>query len=203
MVDILPASDPRVRVEMTLHPPESPDLVLSLPRWDYLDEQTVRAIKVGLREFKDAAQEQGDKIRRHFRSYRLALKRYEKALTAWEKRLDDPGCDDPGPEPEEPTRPDFDDQMDERDAERAVTLLIFRHVLTGAEYEALDKCTTAEIMQAKALWDRESETPLGELSASPTSSTGSTEGLSAPTSSTEVGVAETSASASDGPTSVT
>lgn len=203
MPDIIPASDPRVRVELTFHPEGKDPLVVSLPRWDFLDEPTVRAVKATLRRFKQDAEKQADEIRRAFRRYQGELRKWQKAITAWEKRLDDADVDDAGPEPDEPQRPDFDDVMDEREAERVSNLAIFKEVLTAAQYKTVEKCTSAEIAQARAAWDEASSIPLGELLASPISSTESTEGPSAPTSSTADGQPETSESGSPGATSET
>lgn len=203
MTDIIPASDPRVRVDLTFHPDGKDPVTVSLPRWDFLDEPTVRAVKASLRRFKQDAERQADEIRRAFRRYQTEVRRYQKACAAWEKKLDDPAVDDPGPEPEEPQRPDYGEQMDERDAERAANLAIFKEVLNAAEYKVVEKCTSAEIAQARDVWDKASAVPLGELLASPTSSTESTEGPSAPTSSTADGQSETSADDSPGATSET
>lgn len=202
-MDIVPATDPRVRVELTFHPKGKPPLTVSLPRWDYLDEATVRDIKGELRRFKQEAQKQADDIRSQFRRYQIASAKYNKAFAAWEKRLDDPEVDDPGEEPAEPARPEFAEPMDEREAERAITLRLLRHVLTAAEFRAVDKCTTAELVQAKSAWDAASAVPLGELLASPTSSTESTEGRSERTSSAEDGLSGTSGTGSPGETSET
>ncbi|WP_418021564.1 hypothetical protein [Mycolicibacterium peregrinum] len=160
-------------------------------------------MKASLRRFKQDAEKQGDEIRRVFRRYQAELRKWQKAITDWEKRLDDPDVDDPGPEPDEPQRPDFDDVMDEREAERASNLAIFKEVLTAAQYRVVEKCTSAEIAQARAVWDEASSIPLGELLASPTSSTETTEGPSGPTSSTAVGQSETSDIGSPGSTSET
>ncbi|OBF14395.1 hypothetical protein A5720_28190 [Mycolicibacterium conceptionense] len=176
---------------------------MSLPRWDFLDEPTVRGIKAVLRRFKQDVEKQAGEIRRNFRRYQADLRRYQKSLDAWEKRLDDPDIDDPGPEPEEPARPDFDETMDEREAERVSSLAIFKEVLTAAQYKVVEKCTTAELVQARAAWDEASSIPLGELLASPTSSTETTEGPSAPISSTADGPSETSVPGSPGETSET
>lgn len=203
MTDIIPASDPRVRVELTFHPEGQDALTVSLPRWDFLDEATVRSVKAALRRFKQDAEKQVDDIRRAFRRYQTELRKYQKAVTAWEKRLDDPDVDDPGPEPDEPARPDFGEAMDEREAERVANLGIFKEVLTAAEYKMVERCTSAELAQARAVWDKASAVPLGELLASPTSSTESTEGPSAPTSSTEDGPSVTSETGSPGATSET
>lgn len=203
MTDIIPASDPRVRVELTFHPEGKDAVTVSLPRWDYLDEPTARAIKASLRRFKQAAERQADQIRREFRRYQAELRKYQKAVTAWEKRVDDPDVDDPGPEPDEPPRPDFDETMDEREAERAANLAIFKEVLTASQYRMVEKCTSAELAQARAAWDEASSIPLGELLASPTSSTENTEGPSEPTSSAEDGRSETSGTGSLGETSGT
>ncbi|WP_131805864.1 hypothetical protein [Mycolicibacterium conceptionense] len=203
MTDIIPASDPRVRVELTFHPEGKDPVTVSLPRWDFLDEPTVRGIKAVLRRFKQDVEKQAGEIRRNFRRYQADLRRYQKSLDAWEKRLDDPDIDDPGPEPEEPARPDFDETMDEREAERVSSLAIFKEVLTAAQYKVVEKCTTAELVQARAAWDEASSIPLGELLASPTSSTETTEGPSAPISSTADGPSETSVPGSPGETSET
>lgn len=203
MTDIIPASDPRVRVEMTFHPAGKDPFTVSVPRWDFLDEPTTRAVKAALRRFKQDAERQAEDIRRTFRRYRVDMRKYEKALNAWEKRLKDPDVEDPGEEPEEPSRPDFGEQMDEREAERATTLAILKEVLPAAQFKLVEKCTTAELMQARSLWDKASEVPLGELLASPISSTESTEGPSAPTSSTADGPSETSDTDSPGATSET
>lgn len=203
MADIIPASDPRVRVELTFHPEGKDPVTVSLPRWDFLDEPTARAIKASLRRFKQEAEKQADGIRRVFRRYQAELRKYQKAVTAWEKRVDDPDVEDPGPEPDEPDRPDFDDTMDEREAERAANLAIFKEVLTTTQYRMVEKCTTAELVQARAAWDEASSIPLGELLASPTSLTETTEGPSAQTSSTADGPSETSEPGSPGETSET
>lgn len=203
MTDIIPASDPRVRVDLTFHPEGHEPVTVSLPRWDFLDEATVRSVKAALRRFKQQAEKQGDEIRRTFRRYQAELRRYQKRLAAWEKQLDDPDVDDPGPEPDEPERPDFGEPMDEREAERVSNLAIFKQVLTAEQYAIVETCTSAELAQARAAWDDASSVPLGELLASPTSSTESTEGPSAPTSSTEDGPSATSASDSPGATSET
>ncbi|AEK07766.1 tail assembly chaperone [Mycobacterium phage Avani] len=203
MTDIIPASDPRVRVTLTFHPEGQAPLSVSLPRWDFLDEASVRDIKAALRRFKQDAEKQSDEIRRQFRKYQVESRKYQKALAAWEKRLDDPDVEDPGPEPEEPERPDFGEQMDEREAERTANLALFKVVLTDEQFSVVENCTSAEIAQAKAEWDRVSAVPLGELLASPTSSTESTGGPSAPTSSPADGQSETSAPESPGVTSAT
>lgn len=203
MTDIVPASDPRVRVDLTFHPDGKDPVSVSLPRWDFLDEPTTRAIKAALRRLKQDAEKQSDEIRRAFRRYQAEIRRYQKAYAAWEKRLDDPEIDDPGDEPEEPVRPDFGDTMDERQAERVSSLLIFKEVLTAAQYKMVDKCTTAELMQARKIWDDATSVPLGELLASPTSSTESTEGPSEQTCSAEDGQSETSDTESPGETSET
>lgn len=203
MTDIIPASDPRVRVTLTFHPEGKGPLSVSLPRWDFLDEASVRDAKAALRRFKQDAEKQSDEIRREFRRYQTALRKHHKALSAWEKRLDDPEVEDPGPEPEEPPRPEFPEPMDEREAERTANLAIFRVVLTPEQYAVLENCTSAEIAQARAEWDKVSEVPLGELLASPISSTESTEGPSAPTSSPADGQSETSDTDSPGQTSAT
>lgn len=203
MTDIVPASDPRVRVDLTFHPEGKEPLTISLPRWDFLDEATVRSIKAAQRHFKQDVQRVQDDIRRAFKRYQIELRKYEKAFTAWTKRLDDPEVEDPGEEPEEPARPDFGDTMDEREAERLITLAIFKEVLTAAQYKMVDKCTTAELVQARTAWDQASSVPLGELLASPTSSTESTEGPSEQTCSAEDGQSETSGTESPGETSET
>ncbi|QRY43180.1 hypothetical protein JVX93_21790 [Mycolicibacterium boenickei] len=203
MTDIIPATDPRVRVTLTFHPEGKEPLVVSLPRWDFLDESTLRAVKASLRRYKQDAERQADEIRRKFRGYQVAVRKYQKSLVAWEKRLDDPEIDDPGPEPEEPERPDFGDTPDEREAERTANLAVFKEVLAAAQYRVVEKCTSAELAQARAAWDEASSIPLGELLASPTSSTENTEGPSEPTSSTEDGPPETSEPASPGETSET
>lgn len=203
MTDIVPASDPRVRVDLTFHPDGKDPVSVSLPRWDFLDEPTTRAIKAALRRLKQDAEKQSDEIRRAFRRYQAEIRRYQKAYTAWEKRLDDPEIDDPGDEPDEPERPVFDNTMDEREAERFSSLLIFKEVLTAAQYKVVEKCTTAELMQARKIWDDATSVPLGELLASPTSSTESTEGPSEQTCSAEDGQSETSADESPGETSET
>lgn len=191
MTDIIPASDPRVQVELTFHPNGKEPLTISLPRWDFLDEATVRQVKSALRRLKQDAEKQSDEIRRTFRRYQVELRKHDKAMNAWLKRLDDPEVDDPGEEPVEPERPDYGDTPDEREAERSASLLIFKEVLSAAQYKVVEKCTTAELVQARAAWDAASTVPLGELLASPTSSTESTEGPSAPTSSAEDGPSET------------
>lgn len=203
MTDIIPASDPRVRVELTFHPEGAEPVTVSIPRWDYLDESTVRNVKASLRRFKQDAQKQVDEIRRGFRRYQIEVRKFEKAFTSWEKRLNDPDVEDPGPEPDEPERPDFDDAMDEREAERATTLAILKQVTDKEVYRVLEKCTTAELVQAKAVWDEASEVPLGELLASPTSSTESTEGPSELISSAPDGQSETLDLGSPGGTSET
>lgn len=203
MTDIVPASDPRVQVSLTFHPEGKDPVPVSIPRWDFLDEPTIRAIKAALRRLKQDAEKRSDEIRRAFRRYQAEIRRYQKAYTAWEKRLDDPEIDDPGDEPDEPARPDFDDTMDEREAERVSSLLIFKEVLSAAQYRMVEKCTTAELMQARKIWDDATLVPLGELLASPISSTESTEGPSALTSSPEDGQSETSAVDSLGETSET
>ncbi len=202
-MDITPASDPRVRVELTFHPEGQESLTVSLPRWDYLTEATMRGIKAALRRFRQDQEQRQDEIRRAFRRYQVAIKKYDKALTAWEKRLDDPTVDDPGDEPEEPARPDFGESLDGHEVERLAALFIFKEVLTPAQYKVVAKCTNAEIALAKSEWDKASETPLGELLASPTSLTESTEGPSVPTSSPEDGPDATSESDSHGQTSET
>lgn len=203
MTDIVPASDPRVRVDLTFHPDGKDPVSVSLPRWDFLDEATVRNIKAALRRFKQDAERQSDEIRRTFRRYQTELRKHQKALNAWEKRLDDPEIDDPGEEPEEPVRPDFGDTLDEREAERISSLTIFKEVLSAAQYKVVEKCTTAELVQARQVWDQASSVPLGELLASPTSSTESTEGPSEQTCSAEDGQSETSDTESPGETSET
>lgn len=203
MTDIVPASDPRVRVDLTFHPEGKDPLTVSLPRWDFLDEATVRDVKAALRRFKQDAEKQSDEIRRTFRRYQTELRKHQKALNAWEKRLDDPDVDDPGEEPEEPVRPDFGDTLDEREAERISSLTIFKEVMSAAQYKVVEKCTTAELVQARHVWDQASSVPLGELLASPTSSTESTEGPSEPTSSAVDGPSETSEPESPGETSET
>lgn len=203
MTDIIPASDPRVRVDLTFHPEGQEPVTVSLPRWDFLDEATVRSVKAALRRFKQDAEKQGDEIRRAFRRYQAEVRRYQKLLAAWEKRLDDPDVDDPGSEPDEPARPDFGDPMDEREAERVSNLAILKEVLTVDQYAMVETCTSAELAQARAAWDEASSVPLGELLASPTSSTESTGGLSEPTSSTEGGQSATSDPDSPGLTSET
>lgn len=203
MTDIVPASDPRVRVELTFHPDGEEPLVVSLPRWDFLDEPTVRSVKAALRRFKQDAEKQSDEIRRRFRRYQTELRKHQKALNAWEKLLDDPEVEDPGDEPTEPERPDFGETLDEREAERISSLAIFKEVLTEAEYAVVEKCTTAELVQARTAWDAATGVPLGELLASPTSSTESTEGPSELTSSHEDGQSETSGEGSPGETSET
>lgn len=201
MTDIIPASDPRVRVTLTFHPEGKDPLEVSLPRWDFLDEATVRAVKAALRRFKQDAEQRADEIRRVFRRYQSAVRRYQKDMAAWEKRFDDPEVEDPGPEPEEPTRPEFGETPDEREAERTANLAIFKEVLTASQYRIVEKCTSAELAQARAAWDRASEVPLGELLASPTSSTESTGGPSVLTSSVGDGPSETSVDGSLGETS--
>jgi hypothetical protein len=203
MTDIVPASDPRVRVYLTFHPEGKDPLTVSLPRWDFLDEATVRDIKAALRRIKQDAEKQADEIRRTFRRYQTELRKHQKALNAWEKRLDDPEIDDPGEEPIEPERPDFGDTLDEREAERISSLKIFEIVLSKAEYRVVEKCTTAELVQARKIWDKATAVPLGELLASPTSSTESTEGPSERTCSAEDGQSETSDESSPGETSET
>ncbi|AEK07767.1 tail assembly chaperone [Mycobacterium phage Avani] len=163
MTDIIPASDPRVRVTLTFHPEGQAPLSVSLPRWDFLDEASVRDIKAALRRFKQDAEKQSDEIRRQFRKYQVESRKYQKALAAWEKRLDDPDVEDPGPEPEEPERPDFGEQMDEREAERTANLALFKVVLTDEQFSVVENCTSAEIAQAKAEWDRVSAVPLGGI----------------------------------------
>lgn len=203
MTDIIPASDPRVRIDLTFHPEGKDSLAVSLPRWDFLDEATVRAVKAALRRFKQDAERQAGDIRRTFRRYQTEVRKYQKALDAWEKRLDDPEVDDPGPEPDEPARPEFDETMDEREAERVANLAIFKEVLTAAQYKVVEKCTSAELAQARAAWDEASSIPLGELLASPTSLTETTEGPSALISSTADGPSETSEPSSPGEISET
>jgi len=197
-MDIVPASDPRVRVELTFYPEGQPPLTVSLPRWEYLTEATHRGIKDAMRRFRQEQEREQDEIRKAFRRYRIEIKRYEKLVAAWEKHLDDPEVDDPGPEPDEPVRPEFPDPLEMHEVERQATLFIFKEVLTTSEYKAVAKCTNAEIAQAKTLWDKASEIPLGELLASPTSSTESTEGPSTPTSSAGDGPGTTSDADSPG-----
>ncbi|QLF84238.1 tail assembly chaperone [Mycobacterium phage Soul22] len=163
MTDIIPASDPRVRVTLTFHPEGQAPLPVSLPRWDFLDEASVREVKAAIRRFKQDAEKQGDEIRRQFRRYQVESRKYQKALAAWEKRLDDPDVEDPGPEPDEPARPDFGEPMDEREAERIANLAIFKVVLTAEQFAVVENCTSAEIAQAKAEWDRVSAVPLGGI----------------------------------------
>lgn len=203
MTDIVPASDPRVRVDLTFHPDGKEPLTISLPRWDFLDEATVRSIKAALRRFKQEAEKQSDEIRRTFRRYQMEMRKHQKALNAWEKRLDDPEIDDPGEEPEEPARPDFGDTLDEREAERISSLRIFKEVLSAAQYKVVEKCTTAELVQARKVWDEATAVPLGELLASPISSTESTEGPSEQTCSAEDGPSEISDTSSPGEISAT
>lgn len=203
MTDIIPASDPRVWVDLTFHPEGKDPLTVSLPRWDFLNEATVRSIKAAMRRLKQDAEKQADEIRRTYRRYQVELRKHDKAMNAWMKLLDDPEVDDPGEEPVEPERPDYDEMPDERDAERNTSLAIFREVMTAAQYKVVEKCTTAELVQARAAWDKATAVPLGELLASPTSSTESTGGLSAPTSSIEGGPSATSDPDSPGETSET
>lgn len=202
-MDIANPADPRVRVEFTFHPKTGAPVTVSLPRWDFLDEATMRNVKAALRRFKQDQERQQDDIRRAFNRYRIDVKRHAKTVEAWEKLLDDPECDDPGPAPELPARPVFDDPPDGYEVDRMAALFIFKEVVTAAQYKVLEKCTTGELMQAKAQWDKHSEIPLGELLASPISSTPSTEGPSAPTSSPADGPDATSGNGSRGLISVT
>jgi hypothetical protein len=198
MIDIINASDPRVRVELTFHPEGKDPVVVDIPRWDYLDETTVRRIRASLRHFTQDAERLVEETRRGFRRYQIEYKKYEKLFTAWVKRLDDPEVEDPGPEPEEPARPVFENPPDEAEAHRATILACFKEVVPVNIFKLLEKCSTAELAQGKNEWDKHSSIPLGELLASPTSLTGSTERPSSPTSSTEDGTDTTSEADSPG-----
>lgn len=202
MTDIISDSDPRVRVELTFHPDGDP-LVVSLPRPDFLKYDVERAMQSDWRRMKQDADRTLQDIRRTHRRNQIEWAKYDKAFGLWEKKLRDPEVEDPGPEPEEPTTPELPEVPTGRDAERAAALVIYKHLLAPDEYAVVEKCTTAELLQGQAAWEKASEVPLGELLASPTSSTETTEGLSEPTSSTPDGPRETSETESPGETSET
>lgn len=189
MVDIIPATDPRVRVELTFHSGKT-QLIVDIPRMDYLPETQVRGVKAALRRITRDAEKQSDDIRRTFRRYQIEYKKYLKAFEAWEKRLD--AGEDPGEEPEEPVRPEFDEVPDASEAQRTTALAMLREVVPAKVFTQLEKCSTAELVQAQTVWTAASAVPLGELLASPTSSTETTERPPSPTSSTEDGTDTTS-----------
>ncbi len=203
MTDIVPPSDPRVRVELTFHPEGKEPLTVSLPRPDFVDDPTEAAMQADFRRMKQDAADLIQQIRRTQKKRQIEAVKYDKAFAVWEKKLHDPDCEDPGPEPEEPEPWEFPEVSSERDAERRATLIIYKHLVTPAEYRVLSKCSTAELMQGRALWEKASEVPLGELLASPTSSAESTEGRSERTSSAEDGLSGTSGTGSPGETSET
>jgi len=203
MTDIVSGSDPRVRVGLTFHPDGGEPLTVSLPRPDFVDYPTELKMKADWRRMTQGANETLREIRRVHRRNQIAWVKYDKAFAAWEKQLRDPDVEDPGPEPEEPVDAELPEAVSPRDAEREAALVIFKHLLSAAEYKVVQKCTTAELLQAQLAWEKASEVPLGELLASPTSSTETTEGPSERTSSPADGQSETSEADSPGETSET
>lgn len=198
MVEILPASDPRVRIELVFHPPAGDALVVSLPREDYLDELTVRAVYAELHKLNRTAERERNEIPRTYRRFQVEQAKYQKAFDVWLRKLNDPDVDDPGPEPEEPEQPEFPAPPTDIENSRTAALAAFKVLLAADEYEVIEQCTTAEVTQAFTAWGKHSAIPLGEFLASLTSSTENTERPSSLTSSTEDGTDTTSDTDSPG-----
>lgn len=203
MTDIVSGSDPRVRVEMTFHPDSGEPLSVSVPRPDFVPHQTELKMKADFRRITQDANERVREIRRTHRRNQIELVKYDKAFAVWEKKLRDPEVEDPGPEPDEPITEELPEVMSANEAEREAALVIFKHLLSAQDFKVVQKCTTAELLQAQLAWEKASEVPLGELLASPTSSTETTEGPSERTSSPADGPSETSEPDSPGETSET
>ncbi|MCB1282344.1 MAG: hypothetical protein KDB18_12560 [Salinibacterium sp.] len=184
-MDVVSPSDPRVRVELTFHPADGDELVLSIPRYDYLPEGVYRSMITGINKLAKEQKATFSRIHKAQRDHQVALKRWQAAVKKWETAMDD--GEDPGEFPAEPEEPDITgtESLEEMAVIRSAALERFKHVVTKEQFALLRSCTTGELRQAATKWEELSGIPLGELLASSNSSTETTEAPSNTTSSQE------------------
>lgn len=188
-MDIVNASDPRVRVELVFHPEGGDELVLSIPRYDYLPEGVYRQMMTAINNLAKEQRATFSRIHKARQEYKVAVKRWQADVKRWETALDD--GETAGEFPTEPVEPDFDaeEALEEMAVIRSAALARFKPAVTKEQFTVLQKCTTGELKLAATEWEEKSGIPLGELLASSTSSTESTEAPSNTTSSPEGGTA--------------
>ena len=184
-MDVVTPLDPRVRVDLVFHPEGGEELAISIPRYDYLPEGVYRAMITAINKLAKDQKATFSGIHKAQRDYQVAVKRWRSAVKKWETTLEDGG--DPGDFPTEPVEPDLaaGEALEEMGIIRAAALARFKPVVPKEQYLMLQKCTTGELRQAATEWEEKSGIPLGELLASATSSTETTEAPSSMISSSE------------------